>query len=67
MKVNDKVIAEYVWPTAYSEDLGYPTDRRFYFKMGLYRDDIAQPMAIFFDEYYKLRITDSQRQPEKIR
>lgn len=51
--VNGKCLADYHGPTAYSENLGYPPAATFYFKMGLYRDDMKQPMKIYFDDYSK--------------
>ncbi len=53
INVNGKRLADYHGPTAYSENLGYPPVATFYFKMGLYRDDMKQPMKIYIDDYSK--------------
>lgn len=50
--MNRRQIVDYRGPTAYS-DLGYPSHPTFYFKMGLYRDDMDEPMTLFIDEYRK--------------
>jgi hypothetical protein len=46
--------------TAYAEGpgSGYPTPSVFYFKMGLYRDVMAEPMTLYFDEYRKQELAD---------
>jgi hypothetical protein len=51
--LNDRQIADYTGVTAYSEAFGYPPSGRFYFKMGLYRDQTAETMKIYVDEYKK--------------
>jgi hypothetical protein len=38
---------------AYPASGGYTSDGRFYFKLGLYRDRMPQPMSIYVDEYRK--------------
>src|SRR5215470_3152629 len=45
--------------TAYAEGpaSGYPTPSVFYFKMGMYRDVMAEPMTMYFDEYRKRALT----------
>ena len=43
----------YAGATAYAETSGYRKNGVFYFKMGLYRDRMAQPMTAYFDEYRK--------------
>jgi hypothetical protein len=50
---------DYRGVTAYPEnvDTGYPRPSRFYFKMGLYRDGMAEPMSIHIDEYRKREVT----------
>jgi len=43
----------------YRGPLGYPDDPdNVYFKFGLYRDRMAQPMVIYFDDYRRERIAD---------
>jgi hypothetical protein len=54
--LNDQQIVDYKGVTAYSKSYGYPTPGRFYFKMGLYRDKMEQPMAIYLDEYKKQQL-----------
>ena len=51
--LNDKQIVDYQGVTAYPESGGYPREMRFYFKMGLYRDAMKEPMTIYLDEYRK--------------
>ena len=53
--LNDSLIVNYNGATAYQEDhsTGYPNPSRFYFKMGLYRDVMAEPMTIYIDQYRK--------------
>jgi hypothetical protein len=51
--LNDREIANHTGVTAYSEASGYPAPGRFYFKMGLYRDRMKEPMTIYVDEYRK--------------
>jgi hypothetical protein len=43
----------YLGPTAYQVKRGYPAHGYVYFKMGLYRDEMPQPMTIYVDEYRK--------------
>ena len=53
--LNDSLIVDYNGVTAYQEDTstGYPDPSRFYFKMGLYRDVMPEPMTIYIDQYSK--------------
>jgi hypothetical protein len=51
--LNGREIADYTGVTAYSSTYGYPPSGRFYFKMGLYRDQTAETMKIYLDEYRK--------------
>jgi polysaccharide lyase-like protein len=39
---------------------GYPNPSNFYFKMGLYRDVMAEPMTIYIDEYRKRQLQDGE-------
>jgi hypothetical protein len=59
-QLNESLVVNYSGPTAYQEDqsTGYPTPGRFYFKMGLYRDTMAEPMTIFIDDYSKELLSD---------
>ena len=54
--LNGKQIIEYKGKTAYTQNYGYPIPGVFYFKMGLYRDHMDQPMTIYFDDYSKRQI-----------
>lgn len=52
MWLNGGRVAEYRGP------LGYPDDPpEVYFKFGLYRDRLSQPMTIYFDDYRKARVS----------
>jgi hypothetical protein len=54
--LNDKEIINYKGVLSYSSSRGYNTKNRYYFKMGLYRDVMPEPMTIFIDEYSKREI-----------
>jgi hypothetical protein len=54
--LNAKQIIDYKGITAYSQTYGYPIHDVFYFKMGLYRDHMDQPMTIYLDDYKKNQI-----------
>ena len=56
--LNDQQIIDYTGVTAYSQIYGYPIHGRFYFKMGLYRDKMEQPMTIYLDEYKKQQLME---------
>ena len=58
--MNGSEILDFRGATAYSEDFGYPPGASFYFKMGLYRDDMIEPMTIYIDEFRKRRITENE-------
>jgi hypothetical protein len=51
--LNNRQIVDYSGPTTYSGQGGYPDRGQFYFKMGLYRDRMPEPMTIYIDEYRK--------------
>jgi hypothetical protein len=59
--LNDSLIVDFTGATAYQEDqsTGYPSPSRFYFKMGLYRDTMSEPMTIFIDDYSKELLGDN--------
>lgn len=57
--LNDQKIIDYPGITAYSEVYGYPEPGYFYFKVGLYRDKMDQPMTIFIDDFKKQEIRES--------
>ncbi len=51
--LNGARVADYQGP------LGYPDDPpEVYFRLGLYRDRMSQPMVIYFDDYRKERVTE---------
>jgi hypothetical protein len=60
--LNGKPVADYAGANAYPENAttGYPSPSRFYFKMGLYRDVMAEPMTIYVDEYRKKQLPDGE-------
>jgi hypothetical protein len=55
--LNNKIIIDFNGVTAYSDEYGYPKPGNFYFKMGLYRDTMSQPMTIYIDNYMKQQLT----------
>jgi hypothetical protein len=59
--LNDSIVVDYSGPTAYNEDstTGYPSPSQFYFKMGLYRDTMTEPMTIYIDNYSKELLSDN--------
>lgn len=55
--LDDKEIVNYNGITSYPESRGYTLKKnRYYFKMGLYRDIIPEPMCIYIDDYSKKEI-----------
>ena len=58
--MNGKQVADYAGTTAYPENAttGYARPSHFYFKMGLYRDLMPEPMTIYIDEYRKRQLPD---------
>jgi hypothetical protein len=57
--LNNEQVVDHKGVTAYPEKGGYPRRNHFYFKMGLYRDRMSEPMTIFIDEYRKVELADS--------
>lgn len=52
--LNNKEIINYTGITSYQNDCRVLSNRnKYYFKMGLYRDRISQPMTIYIDDYSK--------------
>lgn len=51
--LNEKQIVNFKGVTCYSSQRGYKNKSLFYFKMGLYRDVMPEPMTIYIDEYSK--------------
>ena len=58
--LNGTQVADYRGATAYPETAatGYRSPSLFYFKMGLYRDLMAEPMTVYIDEYRKRQLPD---------
>ena len=56
--LGDKPIVDFTGATATREDIpgGYPPNDYFFFKMGLYRDLMPQPMTVYIDEYRKRQL-----------
>ena len=56
--LGDKMIVDYKGVTADSENAmtSYPNPSYFYFKMGLYRNIMSEPMTIYIDEYRKRQL-----------
>ena len=56
--LGDKLVFDYTGATANPENAstGYPSPSRFYFKMGLYRNVMPEPMTIYIDEYRKKQL-----------
>ena len=59
--LNDKEILSYTGITSYSEHFGFFSKKnKYYFKMGLYRDRMPEPMSIYVDEYRKKEMAESE-------
>ena len=58
--LGDKQLVDYKGVTANPENAatGYHSPSRFYFKMGLYRNVMPEPMTIYLDEYRKRELPD---------
>ena len=56
--LNEQQIIHYQGATCYSSKKGYTGKSVFYFKTGLYRDLMAEPMTIYIDEYKKFRVKE---------
>jgi hypothetical protein len=54
--INDKPVLTFKGKTCYSSERGYSSKSLFYFKMGLYRDIMPQPMVIYIDDYTKRQL-----------
>ena len=63
--LDDKQILDYKGITANPENevTGYPNPSYFYFKMGLYRNVMADPMSIYVDEYRKRQLPNTTLEP----
>lgn len=60
-RIDGQQVVRYRGVTAYPENAQteYRHPSRFYFKMGMYRDVMAEPMTIYIDEYRKKQLPDS--------
>jgi hypothetical protein len=60
--LDNKQIVDYQGVNGYpeNEQTGYAHPSRCYFKMGLYRDLMAEPMTIYIDEYRKKELPDGE-------
>jgi len=56
--INDKQVIDYSGKTCYSAERGYGPISYFYFKMGLYRDKMPEPMTIYIDDYSKKQLNN---------
>lgn len=56
--IDGRQVVDFHGPSAYAENAstGYRSPSLFYFKTGLYRDVMPQPMTLYLDEYRKRRI-----------
>jgi hypothetical protein len=61
--LDGKQIVDYTGITADQEgpEFGYSSPGRFYFKMGLYRDVMKEPMTVYIDEYSKSELVLQSR------
>jgi len=58
--INGEKIVDYKGVTSYPASRGYrPDSNRYYFKMGLYRDVMKEPMCIYIDDYSKKEIEEN--------
>ncbi len=60
--INGQPAVDFHGINAYPEDpaSGYAKPSRFYFKMGLYRNVMAEPMTVYLDEYRKRQLIDGK-------
>ena len=60
--LDGKQVVDYKGVTADDENAatGYPSSSHFYFKMGLYRNLMAEPMTIYIDEYRKRQLAEGE-------
>lgn len=54
--INEKQVLNYKGQSCYGAERGYEPGSYFYFKMGLYRDRMPQPMTIYIDDYSKKQL-----------
>ena len=60
--LGDKQLVDFQGVTANPENeaTDYPSPSLFYFKMGLYRNVMPEPMTIYLDEYRKRELPDGR-------
>lgn len=60
--LGDRQVVDHKGLTANAENAatGYPSPSRFYFKMGLYRNPMREPMTIYIDEYRKRQLGEGE-------
>jgi hypothetical protein len=60
--LNGRQVVDYSGANAYPENsiTGYSSPSQFYFRMGLYRDVMVEPMTIYIDEYRKKQLPDEK-------
>lgn len=57
--IDEKEVVNYKGPTSYPDNCRVLSDKnKYYFKMGLYRDRMPEPMTIYIDEYKKSQLTE---------
>jgi hypothetical protein len=56
--LGDRMIIDHKGATAYPQAGGYAGRGQFYFKLGLYRDRMPEPMTLYVDEYRKVSLPD---------
>jgi len=56
--INNSEVIDFKGVTAYSSIYGYADPGNFYFKIGLYRDTMEDPMTIYIDDYSKQELSD---------
>jgi len=60
--LDGKRLVDFTGVTANPENAatGYPSPSSFYFKMGLYRDLMPEPMTVYIDEYRKRQLPEGE-------
>jgi hypothetical protein len=59
VKMDNKEIINYKGVSSYADNCRVLSNRnKYYFKMGLYRDQMPKPMTIFIDEYSKIQLNE---------
>jgi hypothetical protein len=58
--LGDHMIIDHEGASAYPQAGGYAGRGRFYFKVGLYRDRMPEPMTLYVDEYRKVPLPEAR-------